>query len=104
MRARELLSRSIALRPDFAPPHALLAYVLLDLEEPKAALLSLHKAVDLSPGNETYQDFLLETLDRAGHISALQTQLKKVAKLRKTNLANLRAQLKSATVSLAWRT
>jgi tetratricopeptide (TPR) repeat protein len=95
LRAKELLSRAIDLRHDFAPAHALLAYVLLELEEPKAALQSLRKAVDLSPNNETYQDFLLETLDRAGHVRALQRLLEKVAKLRKTNLAGLRVELKS---------
>jgi hypothetical protein len=82
--------------PDSPPAHALLAYVLLELEEPKAALQSLRRAVDLSPNNETYQDVLLETLDRAGHVRALRRQLEQVAKLGQTDLSGLCAELKSA--------
>jgi hypothetical protein len=62
VRAAELLSRAVHLRRDFAAAHALSAYVLLELDDPEAALLSLRRAVDLCPDNETYQDFLLETL------------------------------------------
>ena len=56
----------------------------------------LHDAVELSPNNETYQDFLLETLDRAGRVRTLQTELAKVAELRKSDLAALRAELRRA--------
>lgn len=70
--------------------------MLLELHDPGRALQSLRNAVGLSPNNETYQDFLLETLDRAGRVRALQTQLAKVAESRKTDLAALRGELRSA--------
>jgi hypothetical protein len=95
VRAREILSRVVHLRPSFAAAHALLAYVLLDLDDPKAALLSLHRAVDLTPNDETLRDFLLETLDRVGHSRGLHKQLEKAATLRRIDLSPIRAELRA---------
>ena len=96
VRACEHLSRAIRLRWNFASAHALLAYVQLELEEPGSAILSLRRAVNLSPGNEDYQDFLLEALDRAGRVRALQQQLEATARQRQVDLASLRAELRKA--------
>lgn len=95
-RARELLSRAVNLRRDFAAAHALLAYVLLGFDDLRGALASLRRAVDLCPNNEIYQDFLLEALDRAGSVCALQQELERAAKKRRIDLSSLRAQLREA--------
>lgn len=95
-RARELLSRAVQLRRSFAEAHALLAYVMLELDDPEAALSSLRRAVDLCPSSEEYQDFLLESLDRAGRNRALQTQLVRTAGARGVDLSSLRAELRAA--------
>jgi tetratricopeptide (TPR) repeat protein len=95
-RARELLSLSIEHRSNFAPAHALLALVQLDLDEIDAAIKSLRRALELVPNDEIYQDFLLETLDHAGRTAALRTFLRKVAELRKIDFDGLRAELKRA--------
>jgi hypothetical protein len=96
VRARELLSRAVHLRRGFAAAHALLAYVLLELDDPKAAVLSLRRAIDLCPNNEIYQDFFLDILDRAGHDRDLHRHLDKTAKLRRVDLSSLRAELRAA--------
>lgn len=66
---RDDLAKSIALDPDFADAHALMAYAHMASGEREQALVSMKRAIELSPRNEQYLFNLSQMYIAMGKVS-----------------------------------